>query len=264
MTRVTSAIQEVLASGRKGVIPFICAGFPRPDSTVRTLSALAADNVPVIEVGIPFSDPIADGPVIAGAMHRALQGGVTPERIFSEIQAARGQFRAALVAMVSVSIVHRFGGAAGFARRAREAGFDGLIVPDVPLEESGQLRAAAAEHGLSFTLLVAATTPAPRVAEIARACTGFVYLMTRTGITGTQSGPIDVDARVKVVREATDLPVACGFGVSTSDHVRSVCRVADAAIVGTALVKAMEAGEQRGDDPSSEAGKLLRELASAV
>lgn len=245
-------------------MPFLCGGHPNRGDLARLIPAIEGAGASVIEVGIPFSDPIADGPTIAAAMHEALQAGATPGTVLEEIAGVRARTGVGLVAMVSVSIVHRMGGPRGFVRQATQAGFDGFIFPDAPLEESGGLLDAAREAGASASLLVAPTTPMSRAAEIARASTGFVYVLARSGITGEQSQAPDVGARVRALREVTDLPIACGFGVSSREHVRSVVAHADAAIVGSALVRRISEAAKAGRDPVVDAKVFVGQLVSGL
>ena len=264
MNRIDSIFAERRSKGLGTLMPFVCGGFPRPGMTGGSIEACARGGAQIVEVGIPFSDPIADGPVIASAMHEALSGGASAASVIDEVAQVRGRVGLGLVAMVSVSIVHRFGGAGGFARRVSTAGFDGCIFPDCPLEESESFRAACAEHGLTSSLLIAPTTPAARAEAIARACTGFVYLLARTGITGERSDAPDVEKRVRQLRGVTDLPIACGFGISSADHVREVLRHADAAIVGSALVRRMDDANRRGSDAIEACEAFTRQLAEAI
>ncbi len=223
-------------------MPFVCADYPEVGATGELLEAIGRAGADIIEVGIPFSDPIADGPVIAGAMHEALTKGSTPGGVLEQVKAARSQIDAGLVAMVTVSIVQRVG-VDEFMDRATDAGFDGLIVPDLPIEEADELRASCDRAGLSCSFLVSPTSPPERMRAIAAASTGFVYLLARVGITGERSDAPDVSETVSRLRDSTDLPIACGFGLSTAAHVRAVGSVADAAIVGSALVRHLgEAG----------------------
>lgn len=265
-------------------MPFICGGFPRPSWTGRTLQALERAGAAIVEVGIPFSDPIADGPVIAAAMHTALTLGVTPRSVFDEVRAFRDSTVSAegvrdpmiaemlsadgpglgVVAMVSVSIVHRFGGPKEFSALAKQSGFDGLIVPDAPLEESETLGKAARDAGLTMSLLVAPMTTPKRTEAIVKACTGFVYLLARAGITGEQQSAPDIGPRVAALRKMTDLPIACGFGISSAEHVRAVTQHADAAIVGSALVRKMSDAHAAGRDAVVEAETVTRELARGL
>lgn len=224
------------------------------------LAAMESAGASAVEIGFPFSDPIADGPVIAAAMHEALQRGATPRSLFDTVAACRNRLRLGLIAMVSVSIVERIG-PERFMAEAAAAGFDGLIVPDCPLEEAAALRDRAEAAELTFTLLVAPTTPAGRAARIAAACTGFTYLLARAGITGEREQAPDVAQRVALIRSHSDVPVACGFGISTPQHVRAVTEHADAAIVGSALVRRLS---DQSADPADIAGTFTRELAAGL
>jgi len=252
-------------------MPFVCGGYPSLDATAQAIPALAQAGASVIEVGIPFSDPIADGPVIAAAMHEALTGGVTTRAVMDAVARGRGLpggggGDVGLVAMVSVSIVQRFG-VREFVHQARQAGFDGLIVPDAPVEESAALSGPVRDAGLTLSLLVAPTTPAARAQRIVAACSGFVYVLARVGITGSTGGArVDHAAlaqRVTELRGMTDLPLAVGFGIASAEDVRAVVGAgADAAIVGSALVKVM--GGAGGAGAASAAGAFARELASGL
>ena len=251
-------------------MPFICGSHPRPGDTARLLPALARAGATVVEVGYPFSDPIADGPVIAAAMHEALQAGATPSGVHAEIAAARkGGATIGVVAMVSVSIVWRIG-AEKFVADAKGAGVDGFIFPDAPLEESANLLARVRDAGLTAALLIAPATDAHRAAQIASACSGFVYVLARAGITGGSNGAgpaVDsIGQRLRELREATDLPLAVGFGISTAAHVRAVVHDAgaDAAIVGSALVKRMSDAAGAGRDAVAEGEAFVQELASGL
>jgi tryptophan synthase alpha chain len=274
--RIDDIFSHLRQSGRKALMPFVCAGFPGPGVTAAVLPALERAGASIIEVGIPFSDPIADGSVIAAAMHEALAKGATPLSVFDEVAQARPSVQAGLVAMVSFSIVAKAGGGGTaapqrFAANARQAGFDGLIVPDCPLEESQALRDAASAEGLSFSLLIAPSTPPTRAEAICKACTGFVYLLARAGTTGDKGGdrvgggePIQLEPRVTRLREMTDLPIAVGFGISTAEQVRAVVRHADAAIVGSALVRQMGDAARQGGDPVAAAEGFIRLLGEGL
>ncbi len=260
MNRLENNFFELSALGERALMPFICGGFPRPGDTAKLLQSIERAGCRFAEVGIPFSDPIADGPVIAAAMHQALEQGVTPPKVFDEVHSVRETSRLAIIAMVSYSIVHKAGGPGPFCNHAKDAGFDGLIVPDLPLEESTDLIAQAKSRDLCLSLLIAPTTPFARAVEIAKASTGFIYLMARTGITGVSSGAPDVSTKVAALREVTKLPIAIGFGIGTADHVRAATEHADAAIVGSALVKRMSESIAQRRDPIMDAESMIRDL----
>ena len=193
-------------------------------------------------------------------MHDVLKEGGTPTSVFEEIRQARGKVGLGLVAMVSVSIVYRMGGPERFVATASASGIDGFIFPDAPLEESDELLTAAANAGCTASLLIAPTTPPERAAAIARASTGFVYLLARSGITGEQAEAPSVGPAVAAIRAATDLPIACGFGISTAEHVAAVTGEADAAIVGSALVRRMDEDA----DPVEAAERFVAQLAEGL
>ena len=259
--RVVARLTAARAERRIALMPFICAGHPSIESTSNTLLALDRAGADVIEIGIPFSDPIADGPVIAGAMHEAIQRGVTWQACFEQVHQARQQaLAAAVVAMVSMSIVLRVG-IERFTRAAADAGIDGLIIPDTPLEEAPIASAAAHNVGLINALLVAPTTPIDRARQIAAASSGFVYVVARAGVTGDNANPdLDtLDERLQALRTVTDLPLAVGFGIAKREHVQVLESRADAAIVGSALVRVMAAAA----DPANAAADLLTSLRPA-
>ena len=245
MSRIDRIFAQRRASGRKALMPFVVAGDPSIEALEPTLQALEAAGAAVVEIGIPFSDPIADGPVIAEAMHRALQRGVTPDAALQSVKRARAGLQMGLVAMVSVSIVDRCGGAA-FIGRLSDAGFDGVIVPDADLEAVGPLFDAAAARDMAFAMLVAPTSTDDRIARLVERCRGFVYLLARAGITGERADAPEVESLVRRVRARTDLPLAVGFGISTAAHVQAVWKHADAAIVGSSLVRRLATTDAAG------------------
>ncbi|MFN7021290.1 MAG: tryptophan synthase subunit alpha [Phycisphaerales bacterium] len=245
------------------LMPFICGGHPTPGMLGPLLAALENGGAGVVEIGFPFSDPIADGPVIAAAMQQVLSQGGTPEALFEEIAQARSRTELGLVAMVSVSIVLRMG-LTRVIDMARRAGIDGFILPDLPVEESGPVLGPIRDAGFSTSLLVAPTTTPRRAELIARACSGFVYMIARAGITGETSTAPEVGERVAMLRRMTDLPIACGFGISTAAHVREVVRHADAAIVGSALVRKLSDAHAAGEDVIRVAETFTSHLAAGL
>lgn len=254
--RIFAALRE---AGRAALMPYITAGYPTLDVTARTIPALDAAGADIIEIGFPFSDPIADGPVIAASMHEAIAGGATPPGVFDVVSGVREQTSAGLVAMVSDSIVSRMGRTA-FFDRAAEAGFDGLIIPDIDLADAEEASKLARDRSMSFSLLVAPTTAPSRLGRITSLCSGFVYVLARLGITGesgdgSQAGRIE--ANVARIREHTALPLAVGFGISTPQQVAAAGEIADGVIVGSALVRRM--GTAR--DPVAAAREFVGQLA---
>lgn len=267
MPRIDDLFADLRARNLKALMPFVCGCHPKPGMTGEILRSMQRAGARVAEVGIPFSDPIADGPVIAAAMHEALAAGATPRKVFDEVAAARSQLEIGLVAMVSVSLVHKWqGGPSAFMGAAAEAGFDGFIIPDAPLEESADLIKAARDAQRSLALLVAPTTPPERAKAIAQASTGFVYLLARAGITGEQNKAPTVAPAVARLREFTSLPIACGFGISNAEHVRAVTQQgkADAAIVGSAVVRRLADAAKEGRDPIVPTESFVRSLVGGL
>ncbi|MEM8756274.1 MAG: tryptophan synthase subunit alpha [Planctomycetota bacterium] len=256
MNRVTRILEERREAGRGSLMPFFVGGFPVGVPTGDLLLAVQEGGGHIAEVGIPFSDPIADGPVIASAMHTALQAGVTPDAVFDDIARVRDRLSMGVVCMVSASIVARDGDIDAFIRRAVERGVDGFIFPDITLEESAPYRTAAANAGATCSLLIAPTTPDERAAAIANACTGFAYLIARKGITGTSDAMPDIGGRVGALRRATETPIAAGFGIAEPEHIRAVLEHADAAIVGSAIV-----GKLAGTTPAAACQTVADEVA---
>jgi tryptophan synthase alpha chain len=265
---VSSRIDDIFArqraAGRTGLIPFVTGGYPTLAATAAVLPALEDVLGPdggIVEIGIPFSDPIADGPVIAASMHEALEAGVTPPDVFETVGRLRPVSGLGLVAMVSASIVHRMG-PQRFMADAADAGFDGVIVPDLGGDGGDEvLGEVAASRGLGFSLLVAPTTPPHRLERIVSRCRGFVYVLARVGITGEQQSPPNIADRVEAVRALTDLPVAVGFGISRPQHVAAVTAVADAAVVGSAVVRRMSGPGDPARAAAEYAGTLVAALA---
>jgi len=224
-------------SGHLALMPFVPAGYPDLETTMRILPALEAGGADIIEVGIPFSDPIADGPTIQQAFTEALAKKIKLAEVFKTVAAVRGQVNVPLVAMVSYSIVFR-NGADGFIASAKAAGFDGLIVPDLPPPEAQSVCAKIRAAGLDTILLIAPTTAPERRAEIAGLCSGFVYYLAVSGVTGERDKlPEDLERNLKIIKELTSVPICVGFGVAKTSHLQQLAGLADGAIVGSALVK---------------------------
>ncbi len=251
--------------GGKALMPFITAGDPDLATTAKLLPALEQAGASVVELGIPFSDPVADGPTIQASMTHALSQGVRVREVFEMVAGVRSEVSLGLVAMVSYSIVHRIG-LSTFVREAAEAGIDGFIFPDLPLEESAPAVEAVREAGLVLSMLISPTTPIERAERIARASSGFLYVLSRAGITGeTTALPQGLADRIQRLRNVTDLPVAVGFGISSRQQVQEVVGVADAAIVGSAIVRRIAEHRDDGADAVvEEVASFTRELAAGL
>jgi len=244
-------MNSLAESGRKGLLPYVTAGLPDLEATQCVLEALAGLGVTAVELGIPFSDPIADGPVIQSSFTRALAKGIRVRDILAMVGRFRKQHELPLLAMLSYSIVYRIG-VEEFLGQAAEAGIDGLIVPDLSLEEAPQTAERVSAAGLVMPMLVSPISSAERRRKIASLSTGFVYYMSVTGITGERSElPPELVENVRELRKISGQPVVVGFGISTAEHVRRVCTVADGAIIGSALVRRILEAEDSGADPET-------------
>lgn len=254
--RVANIFASLHREGRTALMPFVTAGHPTRDATAATIVGMHQAGAAFVEVGIPFSDPIADGPVIAASMHRALQDGVTPSAAFEMVAAARARTEGGIIAMVSWSIVSRIGPAT-FLSQAAKSGIDGVILPDIDTADAGSVAEHCDRLQLALGLLVAPGSSDMRVREIVRHCRQFVYLLARAGLTGERDTAPQIEASVARIRTHTNLPIAAGFGVSSASHVSAVTAHADGAIVGSALVRRMESAV----DPVAAAVSFTRELA---
>ena len=240
--RLARRFAALKAAGRGGLVAYVSAGDPDPDTALALTRGLPAAGADVIELGVPFTDPMADGPAIQASSLRALQAGMTMRRTLDIVRAFREQEAdTPIVLMGYYNPIYRYGPEA-FAADAVRAGVDGLIVVDLPPEEDEELRRPAEAAGLDLIRLVAPTTDEARLPAVLREAGGFVYYVSITGITGTASPAIEsVAAAVGRLRRFTDLPVAVGFGIRTPEQAAAVVRVADAAVVGTALVQQVAA-----------------------
>jgi len=240
--RLSAAINAANESGRTALVPFITAGYPDPQDFIATLKDVASVG-DVVELGIPFSDPMADGMTIQRSSFAALQNGVSLRWIFEQLDGASGEIDAPLVMMSYLNPLLAFGYEA-LAERALATGVCGFIVPDLPFEESGELRAALAVTGVGLIQLVTPATPDDRMKVLCEASRGFVYAVTITGITGGESGlPTDVTDYLARVAALSEIPVCAGFGIRTAADVAAVGEDAAGAIVGSALVEVLERRE---------------------
>lgn len=237
--RIAQAFARAHADGRGALIPYLCAGDPDPATSRAILAAMGPAGADIIELGIPYGDPLADGPTIAAAAQRALDGGTTiDDAIAMAIEAVRNGAPPTVMFTYYNPVLQY--GLERFADALVAGGICGAIVPDVPLEEVDDLRAAFAPRGLALPLLVAPTTPTARAQTIAAASDGFTYLVSRLGVTSAMTGPdfAWISDRVATLRQRSDAPLAIGFGISTAEHIRQACAIADGAIVGSAIIDA--------------------------
>ncbi|HEX2483010.1 MAG TPA: tryptophan synthase subunit alpha [Methylomirabilota bacterium] len=239
-----SQIEQVFARlrlrGERALIPYFCAGDPDLETTARLIAEADARGADVIEVGLPFSDPLADGPTIQRAAVRALERGTSLYRLLPVLAGVSGRIRTPLVVMTYLNPLHRYG-LERVTRDLASAGVAGLIVPDCPIDESPPLARAAGRAGLDLVALAAPTSGPERLRRIARASRGFVYLIPLTGITGERTEvPAELVRLVRDLRAVTTKPIGVGFGISTPEQVAAVVRHADGAIVGSAIVRLVE------------------------
>jgi tryptophan synthase alpha chain len=238
---IAETFEALRRAGRIALMPFIPAGYPDLETTAALIPALEAGGANLIEIGFPFSDPIADGPIVQEAFAHALAKKVKVADVFATVASARGKSSIPLLGMLSYSIVYRHG-VERFVAEAKAAGLDGLILPDLPPPEAQQVCDRVWAGGLETVLLVAPTTTPERRRQIAQLSTGFIYYLSVTGITGERDQlPADLAANVRALKQLTDRPVCVGFGISQPRHVKQLVGTADGAIVGSFLVRKIKA-----------------------
>ncbi|HWG47880.1 MAG TPA: tryptophan synthase subunit alpha [Gemmataceae bacterium] len=264
MNPIDSLFARLRSQGRKAFMPFLTAGDPDLAATARFARTLAEHGAHLLEIGFPYSDPIADGPVIQASYTRALERGVHVGDIFAAVRAF-AVHETPLVAMVSYSLIHRRGPEA-FLEQAASAGFSGAIVPDLPFEESEALSGLAAARDFKLIHLVTPTTPRDRARAIAQRSTGFLYCVSVAGITGERERvPAELLDQLAWLRQQTEVPLCVGFGISKPEHVRTLREVADGVIVGSAFVRHLEkAGTPSLDVIDTAIGNLAQSLADAL
>lgn len=254
-----SKIKSAFANG-KAFIPFITCGDPDLETTAAAVRAAAANGADLIELGIPFSDPTAEGPVIQGANIRALRGGVTTDKIFAFVKELRRDIEIPLVFMTYANVVFSYG-ANRFIAACRDVGIDGLILPDIPYEEKDEFQPFCKKYGVDLISLVAPTSQ-NRIEMIAREAEGFLYIVSSLGVTGTRSEiTTDLASIVTLVRRNTSIPCAIGFGISTPEQAKHMADVADGVIVGSAVVKFLE---KYGKDAPGKIGEYVKQMKDAI
>ena len=254
-----SRISAAFANG-KAFIAFITCGDPDLETTAAVVREAVKNGADLIELGIPFSDPTAEGPVIQGAYLRALTGGVTTDKVFELVRELRQDLEVPLVFMTYANVVFSYG-ADRFISACRQTGVDGLILPDLPFEEKEEFAPICREYGVDLISLIAPTSQ-NRIAKIAREAEGFIYIVSSLGVTGVRSEiKTDLASIVEVVRQNSSLPCAIGFGISTPEQARKMADLSDGAIVGSAIVKLVE---QYGREAPPQVGAYVKSMKDAL
>jgi tryptophan synthase alpha chain len=258
--RIETAFARVRDEGRVGVIPYVTVGFPELADTVPIVTAIEAAGADIIELGVPYSDPLADGPSIQAASYRALQNGVTPAHCIAIVRELRtAGVQVPLLFMGYYNLILSYGIEA-YARDCAEAGLDGLIVPDLPSEEDATIRAALSANGLTLTPLLAPTSPEERIRKACASADGFIYCVSVVGVTGARSElPANLGDFLARVRRHTSLPLAVGFGISERRHVEQLAGIAQAAVVGSRVIDVINSAPP--DERAQHAGDYVAELA---
>lgn len=236
MSRISKTFARAKDEGRAAFVAYLCAGDPNFETSVEACRALIDSGIDILELGVPFSDPLADGLTNQLAAQRALESGMTGEKVLELVRRVRAFSEVPIVFYTYYNLVFAKG-SDGYAKAAKAAGVDALLTLDLPPEESVEHLEACKKHGLETVYIVAPTTPDERLEMICAATTGFIYYVSREGVTGEQASMSEgIQARVEQIKQHTDLPVVVGFGISNADHVRTVAQAADGVVVGSAIV----------------------------
>ena len=258
MSRIASRFEQLKGEGRKGFIPFVTAGDPDLETSLEIVLKLAALDADVIELGVPFSDPMADGPTIQRSSQRALEKGVSLTDVLELARVAREKTDTAIILFSYLNPLLRFGTDA-LVRRAADVGLDGVLITDAVDEEAAEYSDLLNDAGLDLISLIAPTTTDERLEKIAQRSSGFLYAVSRAGVTGARDAMTNDAAHlVERARRVSDLPIAVGFGISTAEQVADVCRYADAAVVGSAIVSVIESAA--GGDHVAAVEEFVRRL----
>lgn len=245
---------------KKAFIPFVTAGDPDLETTEKLVLAMAEAGADLIELGIPFSDPVAEGPVIQQADERALAGGTTTDRIFETVRNIRAKTDVPLAFMTYINPVFVYG-ADRFMKNCRDAGIDAVIIPDLPFEEKGEIKEYCNKYGVTLISLIAPTSDA-RIGMIAREAEGFVYVVSSLGVTGVRSEIVtDLGEMIALVKSFKDIPCAVGFGISTPEQAKKIAGIADGVIVGSAIVKIVAQYGEKAVEPVSD---YIRQMKRAI
>ena len=261
MDRIAETFARTRREKRAAFVAYLCAGDPDFDTSLAACRSVIDAGADVLELGVPFSDPLADGITNQLAAQRALEGGMTAARVFELVRKIRETSQVPIVFYTYYNLVFS-NGVEAYVRAAKAAGVDGMLTLDLPPEEAGELLAACAKHGVKSVFIVAPTTPAGRLPVIAAAATGFIYYVSREGVTGVRDQvAANIPEAIAAIRKHTALPVVVGFGISTRDQVRQVAQASDGVVVGSALVNVIKAGL---NDRSGVAGRLRTVAADLV
>lgn len=262
MSRIGSLFARLASRGEKALIAYITAGDPHPDRTPSLAAALERGGADILELGVPFSDPVADGPVIQAASDRALQAGTTLAKVLDIARQIRSRSEMPLLLFSYLNPLLRYG-LEELARDAAAAGLDGCLLTDLSVEEAGQPVGILRRAGLDTVFLAAPTSTPPRLAKVAHLSSGFVYLVSRAGVTGERANLSSaVEPLVRAMRRLTAMPLAVGFGISRPEHAAEVARLADAVVVGSAFVRLVESGG--GASLETQLEEFARELKHAM
>jgi len=263
LNRIERCFEKLRACGDKALVCFLTSGDPDFAVTVKLVTEIARCGADIVELGVPFSDPLADGPSIQASSFRALERGATVRAVFENLRQIRTTCDVPIVLMTYYNPVHKYGLEA-FAADAADAGADGVILTDLPPEEAGDWKKAADEAGLATIFLLAPTSTKERIELAAKFGTGFIYCVSRTGVTGARDTmPAELESLVETIKKASALPVVVGFGVSKPEHVSFVTQFADGAVVGSALVNVI-ADHAGSNDLVRSAGEFVRSLKSGM
>jgi len=240
MNRIEQKFAELKRGKQKAFLAYLTAGFPNLNITEKLAVSFERNGVDILELGIPFSDPLADGPTIQASSQYALKGKVTLEKIFQTVARIRRKSQIPIALMTYYNPVYHYG-EARFIKRAREVGVDGLIIPDLPPEEAKDLIKAARKQQLATVFFIAPTTKKERIKRIIQSCSGFIYYVSVTGVTGARKTlPKDLLSHVRQIKRQTNNPVCVGFGISAPSQIKNILKVSDGVIVGSAIIKIIE------------------------
>ncbi len=265
MDRITATFARARSENRAAFVAYLCAGDPDFDTCLAACRTLLANGVDILELGVPFSDPLADGLTNQLAAQRALAAGMTSHRVFELVRRIRAEYPHVPIVFYTYYNLVFSNGSEAYLKTAHEAGVDGMLTLDLPPEEAGEMSELAKKHGIRTVFIVAPTTPPSRLGIITRAATGFIYYVSREGVTGVRDAVADnIAAAVGQIKAMTTLPVVVGFGISRRDHVATVAQHADGVVVGSVLVNCIRDHLGDAEAAVSRMGAVARDLAAGL